>query len=88
MTPTVLDVFASIVFNAQCGVAHGIVPAPGPSARPSLSPDARAQHAPAPVSSDQLLKRYFDIDIKHCRNYGGALKIIAALTVRGIEIRR
>ena len=36
-----------------------------------------AQGAPARLSWARLLKRVFDIDIEHCPNCGGALKIIA-----------
>ena len=38
-----------------------------------------AQGAPARPSWARLLKRVFDIDIEHCPNCGGALKIIAAI---------
>jgi Putative transposase len=38
-----------------------------------------AQGAPARLSWARLLKRVFDIDIEHCPNCGGALKIIAAI---------
>jgi hypothetical protein len=31
------------------------------------------------LSWSRLLKRVFDIDIEHCPNCGGALKIIAAI---------
>jgi hypothetical protein len=31
------------------------------------------------MSWAQLLKRVFDIDVEHCPNCGGALKIIAAI---------
>jgi hypothetical protein len=31
------------------------------------------------MSWARLLKRVFDIDIEHCSNCGGALKIIAAI---------
>src|SRR5215467_8324857 len=37
-----------------------------------------AQGAPPRMSWARLLKRVFDIDIEHCPNCGGALKIIAA----------
>jgi hypothetical protein len=37
------------------------------------------QGAPARMSWARLLKRVFDIDIEHCPNCGGALKIIAAI---------
>ena len=41
--------------------------------------NAQAQGAPARLSWARLLKRVFDIDIEHCPNCGGALKIIAAI---------
>ncbi len=34
------------------------------------------------MSWARLLKRVFDIDIEHCPNCGGALKIIAAPSTR------
>ena len=43
------------------------------------SKDAHGQDAPARMSWARLLKRVFDIDIEHCPNCGGALKIIAAI---------
>jgi Putative transposase len=56
-----------------------IVPAPAQRATESSSEDAQAQGAPARMSWARLLKRVFDIDIEHCPNCGGSLKIIAAI---------
>ena len=55
-----------------------IVPAPAPPATESPSEDAHGQGAPARISWARLLKRVFDVDVEHCPNCGGALKIIAA----------
>jgi hypothetical protein len=67
---------------------HG-VPAPNAKLRREIVPTPpeqatdpasdHAQGAPARVSWARLLKRVFDIDIEHCPNCGGALKIIAAI---------
>jgi putative transposase len=56
-----------------------IVPAPAERATETPSEDAHAQSAPARMSWARLLKRIFDIDMEHCSNCGGALKIIAAI---------
>src|SRR5262245_34553409 len=56
-----------------------IVPAPAPPATESPSEDAHGQGAPARMSWARLLKRVFDVDVEHCPNCGGALKIIAAI---------
>jgi len=54
-----------------------IIPSPlEPATEPSCD---HAQGAPARMSWARLLKRVFDIDIEHCPNCGGALKIIAAI---------
>src|SRR5262249_46303125 len=50
-------------------------------------PAPRRIYTPARLSWARLLKRVFDIDIEHCPNCGGSLKIIAgsnpgALTMR------
>ena len=56
-----------------------IVPAPAPPATESPSEDAHGQGAPARISWARLLKHVFDVDVEHCPNCGGALKIIAAI---------
>ena len=38
-----------------------------------------AHHGPVRLSWAKLLKRVFDLDLKHCPNCGGELKIIAAI---------
>src|SRR5215510_10141221 len=55
-----------------------IVPALAPPATESPSEDAHGQGAPARISWARLLKHVFDVDVEHCPNCGGALKIIAA----------
>src|SRR5262245_24508508 len=55
-----------------------IVPAPTPPATETSSEGAHAQ-APARMNWARLLKQVFDIDVEHCPNCGGALKIIAAI---------
>ena len=61
-----------------------IVPAPPERATETSSENAHAQGAPARMSWARLLKRVFDIDIEHCPNCGGSLKIIACAS----KIRR
>jgi Putative transposase len=56
-----------------------IIPSPVEQATEPACDDAQAQGAPARMSWARLLKRVFDIDIEHCPNCGGRLKIIAAI---------
>ena len=63
---------------------HGVL-APNAKLRREIVPSPPEQatapacdHAPARLSWARLLKRVFDIDIEHCPNCGGSLKIIAA----------
>jgi hypothetical protein len=55
-----------------------IVPAPAPPATVPPTDHASAQGETPRMSWARLLKRVFDIDVEHCPNCGGALKIIAA----------
>src|ERR1700745_477815 len=56
-----------------------IIPSPVEQANEPAYDHAQAQGAPAGMSWARLLKRVFDIDVEHCPNCGGALKIIAAI---------
>jgi hypothetical protein len=56
-----------------------IIPTPPEPATKPANDHAQAQGSPARMSWARLLKRVFDIDIEHCPNCGGALKIIAAI---------
>ena len=54
-----------------------IVPTPAERATAPAADHAPAQRETPRMSWARLLKRVFDIDIEHCPNCGGALKIIA-----------
>ena len=65
-----------------------IIPCPPEPATEASTDHADTESALARMSWARLLKRVFDIDIEHCPNCGGALKIIAAASTRlrtGIE---
>ena len=56
----------------------------GPEAPAQVAPPAEceancAHHRPVRLSWARLLKRVFDLDLEHCPNCGGELKIIAAI---------
>src|SRR5262245_18353990 len=55
-----------------------IVPAPPERTTQTSSENAHAQRASPRLSWARLLKRVFDIDVEHCPNCGGSLKIICA----------
>ncbi len=54
-----------------------IVPAPAERAAETSSENAQASGASPRMGWARLLKRVFDLDIEHCPNCGGSLKIIA-----------
>jgi hypothetical protein len=64
-----------------------IIPSPVEQATESACDHAQAQGAPARMSWARLLKRVFDIDIDHCPNCGGSLKIIAAIENPPVIVR-
>ena len=51
----------------------------GQEAKPAECEAHCAHHRPVRLSWAKLLKRVFEIDLEHCPNCGGELKIIAAI---------
>lgn len=60
---------------------------PGPPENTSEHAADHAHGAPARMSWARLLKRVFDIDIEHCPQCGGALKIIATIEEPAVILR-
>jgi hypothetical protein len=58
--------------------------APAQAAPPADSEAGCARHRPVRLSWAKLLKRVFEIDMEHCPNCGGELKIIAALLEQAV----
>ena len=52
---------------------------PAQAAQPAACEPNCAHHRPVRLSWARLLKRVFEIDLEHCPNCGGELKIIAAI---------
>ena len=52
---------------------------PAQEAKPAEFEAGCAHHHPVRLSWAKLLKRVFDLDLEHCPNCGGELKIIAAI---------
>jgi len=67
------------VLAPNAKLRSAITPSPPEPATEASTVNAQAQGAPARMSWARLLKRVFDIDIEHCPNCGGSLKIIAAI---------
>ena len=59
-------------------VPHGPEPA-AQAAKPAECGAGCAHHRPVRLSWARLLKRVFQLDLEHCPNCGGELKIIAAI---------
>ena len=53
--------------------------APAQAAKPAECDANCAHHRPVCLSWAKMLKRVFDLDLEHCPNCGGGLKIIAAI---------
>ena len=49
------------------------------AAPPAACESNCAHHRPVRLSWARLLKRVFDLDLEHCPNCGGELKLIAAI---------
>ncbi len=71
-------------FSLHAGLRAAIVP--GASGKPGEHPEEHAR-APARMSWARLLKRVFDIDVEHCAQCGGDLKIIAAIEEPAVIVR-
>ena len=54
------------------------------AAQPSAYEANCAHHRPVRLSWARLLKRVFELDLEHCPNCGGELKIIAAILERPV----
>ena len=57
---------------------------PAQEAKPVQCEANRAHHRPLRLRWAELLKRLFELDLKHCPNCGGQLKIIAAILERPV----
>ena len=55
------------------------MPSAGPAQNTSVPSDEHAHGAPARMGWARLLKRLFDLDLEHCPQCGGDMKIIAAI---------
>ena len=71
--------------SPNAGLRAAIVP--GSTANISEPADEHAHGAPARISWSRLLRRVFDLDIEHCPNCGGTLKIIAAIGEPAVIVR-
>jgi hypothetical protein len=69
----------------NAGLRAAIVP--GPSEKPGADAAHHAHEAPARMGWARLLKRVFGIDLEHCPQCGGTLKIIAAIEERAVIVR-
>jgi hypothetical protein len=73
------------VLAPNAGLRTAIVP--GPPQKPGDDADHHEHGAPARMGWARLLKRVFDIDLEHCPQCGGDLKIIAAIEEPAVIVR-
>ena len=71
------------VLAPNAGLRAAIVP----GTPDNISEPAHEHRAPAPMGWARLLKRVFDIDVEHCPQCGGALKIIAAIEEPAVIVK-
>ena len=69
----------------NAGLRAAIVP--GPPEKPGDDAAHDAYEAPARMGWARLLKRFFGIDLEHCPQCGGELKIIAAIEDPAVIVR-
>ena len=73
------------VLAPNAGLRAAIVP--GPPQNTSEPADEHAHGAPARMGWARLLKRVFDLNLEHCPQCGGDLKIIAAIEEPAVIVR-
>ena len=73
------------VLAPNAGLRAAIVP--GPPQKPGDDADHHEHGAPARMGWARLLRHVFDIDLEHCPQCGGDLKIIAAIEEPAVIVR-
>ncbi len=73
------------VLAPNAGLRAAVVP--GPPEKPGDDAAHDAHEAPARMSWARLLRRVFGIDLEHCPQCGGELKIIAAIEEPAVIVR-
>ena len=64
-----------------------LVPRPRPPEKPGDDANCHAHETTARMGWARLLKRVFDIDVEHCPQCGGDLKIIAAIEEPAVIVK-
>jgi hypothetical protein len=70
---------ASAAPDGACPALLGSADEPADAAQPALCGTNCAHHRPVRLRWARLLRRVFELDLAHCPNCGGELKIIAAI---------